>query len=219
MSPKQSLESNDSSHHPLSMGRRQFLGVAAATTVGTILTKTMVKSALSQTTGQKLNIIHIAADDFGFQDLGCYGGTSAWKTPNLDALAVKGMRFKYCFSTPLCTPTRGELLTGRYPFKTGITTLANSTSYLNPSKEVTLANNLKQAGYATAVVGKWHLNSTTTEASSIAHITSCGFDEQYCYRNYGCCIDYGTLPGIAIFGRTPRQYAALFSLLRLWPGS
>jgi arylsulfatase A len=192
--PKQSSGLNYSNPYSLIMNRRRFLGAAATTTAGAILAKTMGQSALSQTTGQKPNIIHIAADDLGFQDLSCYGGTSAWTTPNLDALAAKGMRFKYCFSAPLCTPTRGELLTGRYPFRTGITALASSTSYLDPAKEVTLANMLKQAGYTTAVVGKWHLNSTSAEASSKSHITACGFDEQYCYRNYGCCIEYGTLP-------------------------
>lgn len=186
-------ESSDSNDPSVTMNRRRFLGTAAAV-AGTIWAEAMGKPALAQTSGQPLNIIHIAADDFGFQDLGCYGGTSAWTTPKLDALAAKGMRFKYCFSTPLCTPSRGEILTGRYPFRTGITQLASPTSYLNPTKEVTLANVLKQAGYATAVVGKWHLNSSADETSSKTHITSCGFDEQYCYRNYGCCIDYGTLP-------------------------
>jgi arylsulfatase A len=194
MLPIENSGSSYSSYRPSNMNRRRFIGAAAATAAGTILAKTMGKPAFSQTTGQKPNIIHIAIDDLGFQDLSCYGGTSAWRTPNIDALATKGMRFRYCFSTPLCTPTRGEVITGRYPFRTGITSLANSTIYLNPTREVTLANTLKQAGYATAVVGKWHLNSTAAEASSRTHITACGFDEQYCYRNYGCCIDYGTLP-------------------------
>ena len=77
--------------------------------------------------------------------------------PSIDALASKGMQFSNCFSSPLCTPTRAQFITGRYGFRTGIDELASQTVKLDPTKEVTLAKILKEAGYDTAVTGKWHL--------------------------------------------------------------
>ena len=65
------------------------------------------------------NIIFILADDFGLPDIGCYG--SAYKTPNLDALAAGGTRFEYCFAAPLCAPSRAMCMFGRYGFRTGVT--------------------------------------------------------------------------------------------------
>ena len=98
------------------------------------------------------NIIFILADDFGIPGVGCYGGNH--KTPNLDALAKGGTRFESCFSAPLCGPTRAMLMTGRYAFRTGM--LTNGTgAAVTPDREVTIAKLLKQAGYSTAVAGKW----------------------------------------------------------------
>lgn len=99
------------------------------------------------------NIVFIFADDLGLEGLSCYGGDK-YKTPNLDALAAGGTRFDLCYSTPLCGPSRCQLLTGRYPFRTGGTT--NQTAGRpSPDKEVSIAKVLKQAGYATAHAGKW----------------------------------------------------------------
>jgi arylsulfatase A len=67
----------------------------------------------------KPKIILILADDFGLPDIGCYG--SAYKTPNLDALASGGTRFEYCFAAPLCAPSRAMCMFGRYGFRTGVT--------------------------------------------------------------------------------------------------
>src|SRR5438046_1183807 len=71
----------------------------------------------------KPNIIFILADDYGLPGVGCYGGD--FKTPHIDALAARGLRFDYCFAAPLCAPSRPMLMTGRYPFRTGV--LDNST--------------------------------------------------------------------------------------------
>lgn len=98
------------------------------------------------------NIIFILADDYGLPGVGCYGGV--YKTPNIDALAASGVRFDYCFAAPLCAPSRAMFVTGRYPFRTGV--LDNSTgTVITPHKEFSVARVVKQAGYATAVAGKW----------------------------------------------------------------
>lgn len=100
----------------------------------------------------KPNIIYILADDFGLPDIGCYG--SVYKTPNLDTLAAGGMRFEYCYAAPLCAPTRAMGMFGRYGFRTGVTDNGLGAA-ATPQSEVCIAKVLKQAGYATAVAGKW----------------------------------------------------------------
>ena len=98
------------------------------------------------------NIIFILSDDVGLGDVHCTGGP--FKTPNIDALAAGGTRFEYCYSTPLCGPSRCQILTGRYPFRTGL--ISNqSAAALSAHKEIMLPTIMKQAGYATACVGKW----------------------------------------------------------------
>jgi arylsulfatase A-like enzyme len=100
----------------------------------------------------KPNIIYILADDFGLPDIGCYG--SVYKTPNLDALAAGGMRFEFCLAAPLCAPSRAMGMFGRYGFRTGVTDNGLGAA-ATPQSEVCIAKVLKQAGYATAVAGKW----------------------------------------------------------------
>lgn len=112
------------------------------------------------------NIILIMADDMGYECVGANGGTS-YRTPPLDKLAANGMRFEHCHSQPLCTPSRVQLMTGIY----------NQRNYvcfglLDPGA-TTFAHLLKQAGYATCVVGKWQLGGGF---DGPAHF---GFDE-YC---------------------------------------
>ncbi len=103
------------------------------------------------------NIVFIYADDLGYGDLGCYGGRNS--TPNLDALAKGGVRFTDFYSaSPVCSPSRAALLTGRYPIRQGIHGVFFPDSYTGlDSAEVTLGETLKQAGYRTGLVGKWHL--------------------------------------------------------------
>ena len=104
------------------------------------------------------NIIHIIGDDVGYGDLSCYGAHRL-KTPNLDKLASQGMRLTSFYApAPSCTPTRAALLTGCYPQRVGLPRVLNpdDNAGLHPD-EVTIAELLKSRGYATALIGKWHL--------------------------------------------------------------
>jgi arylsulfatase A len=108
------------------------------------------------------NFVIIFCDDLGYGDLGCYGHPSI-RTPNIDRMAAEGLRFTDFYSTAeVCTPSRAALMTGRYPVRTGLcgdklrVFRAKSTRGLAAS-EVTLAEALKEQGYATACIGKWHL--------------------------------------------------------------
>jgi arylsulfatase A-like enzyme len=104
------------------------------------------------------NIVLIYADDVGYGDLSCYGATRV-RTPNLDRLAAAGLRFTDGHSAAAtCTPSRYAMLTGEYPWrKPGTGILPGDAAPIIAADRVTLASLLKQAGYATAVVGKWHL--------------------------------------------------------------
>lgn len=113
---------------------------------------------------QRPNIILIMADDLGFETIGANGGTS-YSTPNIDKLAAEGIRFENAHSQPVCTPTRVQLMTGKYNVRNYI-----SFGRLKRS-EVTFGNLLKNAGYKTAVAGKWQLGK---EKDSPQHF---GFEE------------------------------------------
>jgi uncharacterized sulfatase len=119
--------------------------------------------------GTRSNVVIILADDLGYGDLGCYGHPR-FKTPNLDRMAAEGVRLTQ-FNTPMpfCAPTRGALLTGRYPFRNGLTTNpapdggASADAVALAAGELTLAQAFGQAGYATGMVGKWHLGHKRPE--------------------------------------------------------
>lgn len=106
------------------------------------------------------NIGLILADDLGVECLSVYGGTSH-RTPHLDRLAKEGMRLTRCFSNPYCSPSCGTLLTGRHPFKNGLKVVLHSKEqediYLHPSQP-SFVRQIKQHGYATQLVGKWHVS-------------------------------------------------------------
>jgi arylsulfatase A-like enzyme len=106
---------------------------------------------------QRPNIIMILADDLGNADLGYRG--SDIKTPNIDQLAKGGVRLESFHGMPVCTPARAALMTGRYPMRYGLQTLVifPNHTYGLPTNERTLPEALKEAGYSTAMVGKWHL--------------------------------------------------------------
>jgi arylsulfatase A-like enzyme len=106
---------------------------------------------------KKPNIVVILADDLGNADLGYRG--SDIRTPNIDKLAEGGVRAESFYGMPVCTPSRAELMTGRYAMRYGLQTLVifPSHAYGLPTDERTLPQALKEAGYQTAMVGKWHL--------------------------------------------------------------
>ncbi len=125
---------------------------------------------------ERPNVVFFLVDDLGWTDLGCFG-SSFYDTPHVDGLARSGTRFTNAYAAcPVCSPTRASILTGRYPSRTGITDYINAGGGNQPGKwrrntrllpaaykdrmahgEVTLAEALKEAGYATFFAGKWHL--------------------------------------------------------------
>ncbi len=113
----------------------------------------------------KPNIVFILADDLGYGDLGCYNKDSKIPTPNLDRLAVEGTRFTDAHApTSVCSPTRYAILTGRYSWRTRLQrgVLGPWDAPLIAQDRLTVASLLKQHGYATACIGKWHLGMTWT---------------------------------------------------------
>ena len=124
------------------------------------------------------NIIFILADDLGWAELGCYGNRFN-ETPHLDHLAKRGLRFTHAYaSAPVCSPYRAAFLTGQYPARVGI------LDYLRPNSEnglstdhVTLPERLRDAGYATGMIGKWHLSGYRYHgAKRVVRPTDHGFD-------------------------------------------
>jgi arylsulfatase A-like enzyme len=131
------------------------------------------------------NILCIVTDDQGAADAGCYGAKDL-VTPNIDALASRGVRFTQFYSAaPVCSPSRAGLLTGRYPLRAGLTGNASSQrggKAALPGAQVTLAEMLKAAGYVTAHIGKWHLGFTPETMPKAQ-----GFDHSF--GHMGGCID------------------------------
>src|ERR1043165_7479780 len=114
------------------------------------------------------NIVFILADDLGYMDIGAYNPKAFYETPHIDALAARGMKFTQGYAAcPVCSPTRGSILTGKYPPRFGVTDFigGNRPGRLLPAKnanhlpleEVTIAERLRDNGYATFFAGKWHL--------------------------------------------------------------
>ncbi len=118
------------------------------------------------------NILLILADDVGCETLGCYGGRS-YRTPHLDKLAATGLRFRHCYSMPVCHPTRTCLLTGRYPRHLGHPRWG---SFPAADERHALGHGMKAAKYATAVAGKWQIAML---GKDLDHPHRLGFDE-YC---------------------------------------
>jgi arylsulfatase A len=152
--------------------RREFLKTtgagAAALTLGSLLQACAGRS-------RPANVILIMADDLGWEGLGCYGST-LYQTPMLDELARTGARFTHCYSQPLCTPTRVQILTGQYNFRNYI-----GFGVLKPG-ERTFGHMMQDAGYATCIVGKWQLwgaNNARGFGGQGVYPDEAGFDE-YC---------------------------------------
>ncbi len=149
------------------------------------------------------NIIFIMADDLGYTDVACYG-SKYYETPNIDRLAVQGMRFTSGYTCgPNCQPTRAALMSGQYGPRTGVYTVGSMGRFnwqsrplrpvenvvnLAPAK-ITVAESLKQAGYVTALFGKWHLGE-----DPMHHPLAQGFDESIV--SAGVHFDYKTRPKV-----------------------
>ncbi len=140
----------------------------------------MVLGAAAAQGADKPNIVFIMADDLGNADLGYRGGEI--NTPNIDKLAATGVRCESFYGMPVCTPSRAALMTGRYPIRHGLQTLVifPSHGYGLPTDERTLPQALKEAGYQTYMVGKWHLGHA---------------DRKYWPQNRGFDHFYGNLVG------------------------
>jgi arylsulfatase A len=143
--------------------------------MGTVLFAGLVAGAGVAQPSRPANIVLIMADDIGYECIGAYGGTS-YRTPNIDRLAETGARFEHCYSTPICTPSRVQIMTGMY-------NLFNYTRFAHLDRsQTTFAHVLKAHGYATCIAGKWQLGH---EPDAPQHF---GFDDallwQHTRRNF-----------------------------------
>ena len=143
------------------LGRRGFLA-AGASFLASALVSGVVSPAMAE--GKRSpNIVYIMADDLGWKDLGFHG--SDIHTPVLDVLAKSGMQFDEFYAQPMCTPSRAAFLTGRYPLRYGLQSgvIPSAGGYGLAADEYLLPQLLKDNGYETALVGKWHLGHGKTE--------------------------------------------------------
>src|SRR5690349_8849914 len=132
----------------MSINRREWLGGLAAAV-----------ASWGQQIAARPNVVVIVADDLGIGDVGCFGSADA-KTPHLDRLAENGIRFTdWHANSPVCSPSRASLLTGKYPQHCGIPEILFSKPDFDVqglrAGEHTIASELKKAGYRTAAIGKW----------------------------------------------------------------
>jgi len=180
------------------MNRRQFLKSigfgAAAFALGEPRAEPLTLGFRFSKKDAKLkpNILFILADDFGWSQLGCYG-SGFYETPNIDRLATEGMKFTDAYAAcPVCSPTRASIMTGKYPARLHLTDFIAGGSFpyekykqpewqkYLPLEEITVAEVLKTAGYATASFGKWHLSIAEKPPESLPYNPDKqGFDESF----------------------------------------
>lgn len=176
--------------HPCTVKRRPSATTGPLSTSGPLPSTTRVLLVLlltlttlplhAQPNSTRPNIILIVADDQGWGDLSIHGNTNL-HTPNIDALAQEGARFRYFYVSPVCSPTRAEILTGRYHARGGVRSTSSGGERLDLD-ETTLADIFNAAGYATAAYGKWHNGMQYPY-----HPNARGFDDFYgfCSGHWG----------------------------------
>ena len=164
-------------------------------------------AAPAKEAGPKLNFVFFLIDDLGWTDLGCFG-SKFYETPNIDRLARQGMRFTDAYAACcVCSPTRASVLTGKYPARLRLTdwiaghnrpfaklSVPDWTMYL-PHEEVTLAEALKQGGYATAAIGKWHLGGKQYTPESQGFDVNVGGDHRGQPPSYYWPYQIPSIPG------------------------
>jgi arylsulfatase A-like enzyme len=153
---------------------RRMLG---ALVIGSCLVALRLLVATASAQQQKPNILFILADNMGYGDIGVYGGGElrGAPTPRIDQLAAEGLRLTQFLVEPSCTPSRAALMTARYSIRSGLSLVAvEGTTISLPAEEITMAEMLRDAGYATAIFGKWHLGAQTYSQPQ-----NKGFDEFY----------------------------------------
>ena len=144
------------------MNRRDFLARTGQAALGLGAFGALSRITAASAQERPTNIIIIFADDLGYGDLGCFGHPTI-RTPNLDRMAAEGARLtQFYAAASVCTPSRAALMTGRLPIRSGMCSDKRRVLFPNsggglPDSEITIAEALKGAGYATACVGKWHL--------------------------------------------------------------
>src|SRR5258708_96635 len=150
----------------------------ATSVLGSCLATATLPGAVARAEQPRPNIFFILADNLGYGDLGVYGGGElrGAPPPRIDELAAQGLRLTQFLVEPGCTPSRAALLTGRYSIRSGLSLVAveGSATGSLPATEITMAEMLRDAGYATAMFGKWHLGSAPS-----AQPQNKGFDEYY----------------------------------------
>ncbi len=165
-----------------SLTRRGFMERAGlALTLGAA-----ARGASQEEPKRRPNVVFVLADDLGWAELGCYGNTFN-ETPHLDALAKQGMRFTQAYAAaPVCSPYRGSFMTGQYPARVGITDYLrpNDPKHL-PTEHTTVAEALKRSGYATGMVGKWHLTGYKNHGAEEVPPQAHGFQEVMVSENRG----------------------------------
>ena len=160
--------------------RRGFLRSSVVGVSGIFLGGGILSAVAKQGNRQQPNIVVIVSDDQGYADSSCYEHPKEVDTPNIDRLAEEGVRFTNGYASGyVCAPTRAGLMTGRYQQRFGFYTAPDSRIGM-PLKEITVADLLKKEGYATAVIGKWHLGIEPEY-----HPMKRGFDEFYGFLGHG----------------------------------
>ena len=152
----------------IKMMRQSRCSVRVSLTCAVLVMTTIVanSAAAKEPPTRRPNIILIMADDVGYEGVSAYGSPT-YRTPNLDKLAATGMLFNHCYSQPICTPSRVQIMTGKY-------NLRNYTKFGHlDTRQITFGNILRKAGYATAIAGKWQLGGDGRTVKNFGFDTHC----------------------------------------------